>query len=133
MKLIGLILTVLISSMTANCQGINSVEDITSKWEMFTLLNEIKVRVLENYPAIALCGSPNVSITIVESEKKDTFRVIQLCNVHKLKYGEIYILKKSNAYSGVQYPYGKNMESRKIQLLSELDNKIKRTTWGTLK
>lgn len=109
-----------------------------NKWQYFKLQDTLTVKVIDHLPAPAFCGIlATASITIVETLRGDTYRIIDMCNVSdKYKKGQtIKVAPADKPPFGLAtaFTLKENPKTKKIELLpSEYDLAVLKTTWGSL-
>jgi hypothetical protein len=105
-------------------------------WTFFKLADTIVVTIIDHLPAPAACGVlATASMTIVQTEKGDTIRILDLCNVSdKYKKGETIVVAPADKPSfGVMTPFTlrENPDTKKLEP-SSFDLMVLRKTWGDL-
>jgi hypothetical protein len=106
------------------------------KWEYFQLEDTIVVKIIDHKPAFAFCGIlATASMSIVETEKGDTIRVIDLCNTLDIyKKGQtLKVIPEDKPTFGVSLPFtfGQNTETTEFEYTG-FDITVVRTTFGGL-
>ena len=106
------------------------------KWQYFNLQDTISAKIINHLPSAAHCGTlAFASVTLAETEKGDTIRILDLCNINK-NYLVNQIVKispaeKPNFNVSLPYTMAKNSISKKFEPIST-DLKILKTTYGNL-
>ncbi|ASS49332.1 MAG: hypothetical protein A3D31_03590 [Candidatus Fluviicola riflensis] len=106
------------------------------KWGYFQLETMITVKIIEHLPAFAECGVlATASMTIAETEKGDTIRILDLCNTLDIyKPGQIINVSPADKPPfGVSTPFTlkENPVTKELEP-SEFDVKVVKTAWGNL-
>lgn len=106
------------------------------KWEYFKLTDTIVVTIIDHLPAPVACGVlATASMTIVKTEKGDTIRIIDMCNISD-KYKKVQTTKVAPADKppfGLTTPFTltENPKTKKFEP-SIFDMTVIKTTWGDL-
>jgi hypothetical protein len=106
------------------------------KWDYFKLADTMVVTIIDHLPAPAACGVlATASLTIVQTEKGDTIRIIDMCNISdKYKKGQtIKVAPADKPPFGLTTPFTltENLKTKKFEP-STFDLTVLKTTWGEL-
>lgn len=106
------------------------------KWIYFKLDDTIIVTILDHLPAPADCGKlATASMTIVKTEKGDTIRIIDMCNIsNKYQNGQTMKVSPADKPSFVlttPFTLSENPKTKKFEP-SIYDLIVLKTTWGDL-
>ena len=132
-NLLKFILLIFILSLKTYSQ--NNSDSIRKNWKYFKLKTNTQAFVIDHLPSPALCGTlAFASVTIVQTEDGETFRVLNLCNSKTYTtHQKIKIIPsikpKFNVILPSQSVIMQNNES-KIEL--EYNNQILKTTWAII-
>lgn len=106
------------------------------RWDYFKLADTIVVTIIDHLPAPAACGVlATASMTIVKTEKGDTIRIIDMCNISdKYRKGQIVKVAPADkppfglttAFTLTENPKTKKFEPSTFDLI------VLKTTWGDL-
>jgi hypothetical protein len=102
-------------------------------WKYFNLQDTINIKVIDHIPAEAFCGLiATASITIGETDKKDTIRIINLCNMDIYKKDKkIRFIPAKTPQFKVSLPFSKNFNYKTQKLDATIfDLNILKTTYG---
>jgi hypothetical protein len=94
------------------------------------------VKIIDHKPAFAFCGVlATASMTIVETEKGDTIRVLDLCNTLDIyKKGQtLKVIPEDKPPFGVSLPFTfkQNTQTKEYEYTG-FDITVVRTAWGSL-
>lgn len=106
------------------------------KWQYFKLEDTLVAKVIQHLPAPAYCGIlATASITIVETQKGDIIRILDMCNVsNQYKAAQkIKIVPASKPSFGLAtaVTLKENPKTKKLEP-SDFDLSVLKTTWGSL-
>lgn len=103
---------------------ISATKSIREKWKYFKMKDTIEVKIIKHFPAIGFCGiGATASMTIVETKKGDTIRVIDLCNVlDNYKINQIIRIfpeEKPKLKFSLPFEFKKNEETGQMESISK--------------
>ena len=113
------------------------------KWKYFKLKRTITIKIIHHTPPLSACGVlMTASSTIALTEKGDTIRILDLCNIRSYKTGQIIKVNPFNYNPKCDYNKKKNCWIIPFTLIenpltgkfepTQFDLTIKKTTYGTL-
>ena len=102
------------------------------KWVYFELSNSITGKIINHQPADFGCGIwATASVTIVLTDKSDTIRVVDMCNMLRYKVGQIIkVIPRKKPSFGLYLPLPLFKEGYPLSSIYDLT--ILRTTWGEI-
>lgn len=134
-----LISSTLFLILVLSCKSTSNVEvtpynfSYQDNWKYFTLEDTITINVVEHLPAEAFCGNMAfASLTIAITERKDTIRIINLCNMDTYNQNDIVQFipaDKPEFFVNLPYSTIHNSETNELQP-GFYDLNILETTYG---
>lgn len=101
-------------------------------WQYFKAQDTLTLEVINHLKAEAFCGGTAFASITIGKFKKDTIRVINLCNMEDYKMGDIVMFipaDRPTYYVSLPYSTIYNTTENKLNP-SFFDLKIKKTTYG---
>lgn len=103
--------------------------DLTKDWKYFTLSDTLSLKIIDHYPAIPCGVFQSASVTIGQTELRDTIRVLDYCNSNRNyfpgQFVKVLPAKTPTHYVPIAVMFVNN-DTKPLYF------KIKKTTWGSL-